>query len=803
MTGVLLTSVLRDLRHALRLARRRPGFSAIVILTLAIGIGANTAIFSVINAVLLRPLPYKDPGRLAMLWSEDRARNVHEDLASLLNFRDWRNQSDTFQDMTLFRGQTFLLGSDGPPERLRAARVPANFFRLLGVEPMLGRVFTAAEENRGERVVVSSYGLWQRQFGGSADAIGSDVVMDGRTSRLIGVMPSQFQFPFTDTQAWEPLTTHPYWAARDRASPRSSADWYVLGRIKAGVTWSAAQAEMNSIARRLHAEYPDSASPPDITVVPLHTQATGKVQFSLSVLFGSVFLVLLIACINAANLLLARGSVREAEFAVRRALGAGRLRIAGQLLSEGLVLAAAGGVLGVLLATAGLRALIAFGPQDIPRLSEAHIDLPVLVFTSSISLFAAVISSLWPAVHGGTLLARSRQSTTIAIRGFRSALVVGELSLAVMMLTGAGLLAHSFLRVQTIDPGFCPGNLLVMRIDLHVGKTGTQQVAYFREAIERVRTLPGVRSAAAIGRFLKSYGEAAVEIEGRPSGPSTRGFTAAEDVIAGPYFQTAGISLEKGRAFSDQDRSNSTPVAIINEAMARSYWPAEDPIGKRLRFPDRAPGPWITVVGVAGDMRRQGIEKEVGPQVFRPHSQSPDNEMDLLVRTTSDPLTLAAAVRSEIQSIDKTVAKFGVTTAEEQLGEQTAGRRFHTSLVGLFSLIALFLSAIGIYGLTHHLVAQRTHEIGVRVALGARYGNVLALVLRRGLTLTLIGISAGMLGALGLTRMLSSLLYGVTPTDPVTFAAAPAILFAAGTLACWLPARRAARIDPVLALRQD
>jgi predicted permease len=705
--------------------------------------------------------------------------------------------------MTLFRGQTFLLGSDGAPERSRSARVPANFFPLLGIEPILGRVFSAEEEKRGERVVVVSYGLWQQRFGGSAQAIGSDLVMDGRKSRIIGVMPRQFQFPFSDTRVWEPLTSHPYWALRDKSSPRASGNWYVLGRTKSSATWEQAQAEMNTIGRRLQTEYPDNEGAPGISVVPLHIQTTGKMQLALLVLFGSVFLMLLIACINVANLLLARGTVREREFAVRRALGAGRLRVAGQLLTECLVLAAAGGLLGLLLAAVGLKALIAFGPQDIPRLTEARLDLQVLVFTLSISVFAAIVSGLWPALQNGTSLARSRQWTTVASRGIRSLLVVGEFSLALVLLAGAGLLVHSFLRLQAVDLGFRPDNLLTMRIDLHVGKTGPQQVAYFSEAIERVQELPGVRSAAAIGRFLKSYGEEPVAIEGRPAAPPKRDFKAADDVIIGPYFQTVGIPLRRGRFFSDQDRGNSTSVAIINDTMARSYWPNDDPIGKRFSFPERKSSPWFTVVGVAGDMHRQGIEKQVAPQVFRPLSQSPDNEMDLLVRTTSNPLTVATAVRAEIQSVDKSIAKFGVTTVEQQLNEQTAERRFHTSLIGLFSLIALFLSAIGIYGLIHHLVVQRTHEIGVRMALGARYGDVLALVLRQGLTLAGIGMLAGMFGAFGFTQMLSSLLYGVTPTDPVTFAAAPAILLGVAALACWLPARRAARIDPALALRQD
>ncbi len=800
---LLWDHLLRDLRQAVRLMRRRPGFSAVVVLTLALGIGANTAIFSLINAVLLRPLPYRDPGRLAMLWTDGTDHNDHQGRASLLSFADWKKQSHSFQDMTIFCGQTFLLGTGGSPERLRSARVPANFLPLVGVKPLLGRVFSLEEEKQRERVVLLNYELWQRRFGGSAQAIGSDLVMDGRKSRIIGVMPAHFNFPFADTQIWEPITTHPYWIQRDMTSPRTEEVWFVLGRLKSGVTWAQAQAEMDTIAHRLQAEYPDGESSHGMRVVPLHTQTTGKVRLPLFVLFGAVFLMLLIACTNVAHLLLAQGSARAREFAVRRALGAGRLRVAGQLLAESLVLAAGGGLLGLVLAGAALKALVVFGPQGIPRLAEAHVDTPVLAFALLVSLFAAVVSGLWPAFESGTAQAGSRQWTTLANRSARYLLVVGEFALALVLLTGAGLLIHSYLRLRTVDPGFRPENLLSMRVDLHVGRNAAQRVAYFREAIERVQALPGVQSAAAVGRFLNSYGAESIAIEGRPINASSARLQAADDMIAGPYLETAGIPLLRGRVFSNGDTSESTPVAIINETLARSYWPHDDPIGKRFRFTEQQSSPWITVVGVAGDMHSHGLEKQVLPQVFQPHSQSPDNEMDLLVRTASDPLTMASAVRSEIQSMDKSVAKFGVTTVEQELVDESAERRFNTSLLALFSSIALFLSAIGIYGLMHYSVSQRKHEIGVRMALGAPYGEVLAMVLRQGLLLAGIGVCIGTLAALGLTRMLASLLYGITATDLLTFALAPAVLLGVAALACWLPARRAASIDPVQALRQD
>jgi len=790
----------RDLRHALRLFWKRPGFSAVVVLTLALGIGANSAIFSVINAVLLRPLPYRAPDRLAMLWSEDSAHGLKEGHVSLLNFADWKSRSRTFEDMTVFIGQTFLLGNaEGPPERMREARVPANFFPLLGVEPVIGRVFSVDEERQRASVAILSYGLWQRRFGGSPNVLGLDIVKDGRKSRIIGVMPASFQFPFPDTQVLEPITTHPYWAARDRNNPRSASDWYVLGRIRVGVPWKSVQSEMNGIARQLQAEYAENRNRPEIHVVPLSTQTTGRVQLSLAVLFGAVFLMLLIACINVANLLLARGSAREREFSVRRALGAGRGRLAAQLLTESLVLSVAGGLLGLVLAAAALRALIVFAPAGIPRLAEAWIDPAVVLFTLLVSLFTAIVSGLWPALRTGTAVSRSRQWTTMANRGVRNVLVVGEFSMALILLASAGLLVRSFLLLQNVDPGFRPDKLLVMRIDLHVGRTAAQQVQYFRDAIEHIQTLPGVVSVGAISGFLRSDPEDAVQVEGRaPQQPGP-----SDDLIAGAYFETAGIPLLKGRFFTDQDREGSPAVAIINETMARRYWPGEDAIGQRFRFPGGQSSPWTTVVGITGDMHRQGLEIQVVPQVFRPDAQQPEDMLEVIVRTAGDPRAIAASVQSEIQSLDKSVAKFQVTTVEQQLGQETAERRFQTSLIGLFSLAALVLSAIGIYGLMHYFVAQRSNEIGVRMALGARYGNVLGLVLRQGLLLAGAGVVVGIFGALALTRLLSTLLFQVTPTDPVTFAAAPAILLGVAALACWIPARRAASLDPVRALRQE
>jgi predicted permease len=790
----------RDTHHALRLFWRRPAFSAVVTLTLSIGIGATLAIFSIINAVLLRPLPYSHPERLAVLWSEDSAHGLLEGRVSLLNFADWKQRSHVFQNFTAFIGQTFLLSNiDGTRERMRSARVDENFFPLLGVQPVLGRVFSEDEEKRGEALVVVSHRIWLNRFGGSVAALGADLVMDGRKTRIIGVMPASFQYPFPDTEVWQPVTAHPYWASRDRSAPRSASNWYALARLRPGISWTQAQSEMNGIARQLKTEYPDSRNDPEIRVVPLDEQTSGRLKLPLAMLFSSVVLVLLIACLNIANLLLARGSAREQEFSMRRALGASRATLAQQLLTESLVLSVVGALLGLALAYAALKALIAFGPPEMPRLHEARIDGVAILLTLGLALLSAIVSGLWPAVRNAVAPARSREWTTISDRSVRNAIVIGEFAIALVLLAGAGLLVRSFIRLQGVDRGFQPDHLLIMRIDLHVGRTSGQQIAYFRQAIERVSSLPGVRSAAAVEGFLQSDPEDAIEVKGRlPQQPGP-----SDDLIAGPFFETAGIRLKRGRYFSEADRAGSLPVAIINEKMAKLYWPDEDPIGKQFRFSARPSSPWLTVVGVTADMRRQGLEREPIPQVFRPDEQDSQDMLELIVRTVNDAGPMAEVVRRRIQSLDPSVAKFDITTVEQRLSDETQQRRFQTSLISLFSVISLLLSAIGVYGLMQYLVTQRRHEMAVRMALGAGRGNVLALVVRQGLILAVVGIGIGICGALGLTRTLGSLLYGVTPSDPFTFATATLVLLGVATLACWLPARQATRIDPMLALRQD
>jgi putative ABC transport system permease protein len=790
-------SFARELRQGIRQIRRRPGFSLFVISSLALGIGANSAIFSIVDAVLLHPLPYNDPGRLAMIFSGDPARELYEGRVSLLNFYDWKARSRSFADMTAYIPQTFLLQTGSVPERMRSARVSANFWPLLGVQPMLGRVFTEAEESRGDRLAVLSYELWREQFAGSMDVLGQPFTMDDRTYAVIGVMPPAFHFPFADTRVWEPVTAHPYWTERDQTGLRSDSLWLVLGRLKAGVSWSSAQEEMNRIARDLRTRHPSVEMPDRIPLVPLDIHTSGKFRLSLWLLLGSVFLILLIACINVAGLLLARGSARDREFAIRRALGASRLRIAGQLLTETLVLSCFGGVIGLLLASLGCSLFRTFGPKDIPRLTEAGVDWAVVFFTLCMTVFAALAASLWPALQNSRTRVASRQWTSAYTRLTGDLLVAGQFALALILMISATLLARSFLRLRAVEMGFRPEHLLAMRVDLHVGKTTDQEAAYFEEAIRRASAIPGVLSTAAITGFLRTDPENSVQIEGRPlqhPGP-------CEDLIAGPFFKAAGIPINKGRGFTDADRRGAPPVGVINETMARTYWPGDDPIGKRFRFDQTHP--WITVVGVSGDMRRQGVDHPVAPQVFRPHRQGSENMMDLIVRTAAEPGAMANTIQKEIQSVDKSVARFRILTVIEELADQAGERRFDTFLVSTFAIAAVFLSAVGVYVLLHYLVMRRAGEIGVRMALGATPEGVMAMILRQGLALAFLGAGVGVLGALSVCSLLSKLLYEIKPTDPATFGIAVFALIAVAAIACWIPSRRAARIDPIAVLHQD
>jgi predicted permease len=799
-----------DARYGARMLYKHPGFSSLAVLTLALGIGASATIFSAVHAVLLQPLPYKDPARLAMLWTDDPQHDIHEEGTSYLNFLDWKQRTQTFEDLAICtRNGSMTLTGEGEAEQIPGEVVSANLFPLLGVAPILGRTFTAYESERNERVVVISHALWKRRFGASRDAIGKTLALDGASLQVIGVMPASFQFPSKDTELW--TTDSMQFNLRRIKAYRFNDWWRVVGRLKPSVTFAQSQSEMSAIGRQLARDYPITDSEfagYGVNVVPLRDQITGrKARLALWLLFSAVVLVLLTACANVAGLLLARGATRQREIAVRMALGASRARLIGQLLMESAMLSLAAGALGLLLAFWGVWAVASFGPGNIARLEEVRIDGAVLAFSFVLSVITGLLFGMAPAWKlsqgnpNGALKEGGRsQSVGRGSRRLRDALIVAEFAVAVVLLCGAGLLVRSLLRIQAVDPGFRPERALIAR--LSISKPRAQAQAFYQQALERVAALPGVKAVGLISdAFQRRNPDNPLSIEGRALQTSE---AIANDAVSGGYFQAVGTSLLQGRYFTPLDRADSPPVAIVNQTMARRFWPVEDPIGKHFKLAGpESKRPWLTIVGVVGDMRREGLEKQPIAQVFRPYTQQDWSAMDLVARTASDPSKLAPALRAAIHAIDAAAPVFEVSTLERRLSDFESPRRFQTLLMTLFSAAALLLAAMGIYGLIHHSVTQRTQEIGIRMALGAQAGDVVEMVLRQALGLALVGAAAGIAAALALTQTMASLLYGVKTTDLVTFATAPVALLAIAIGASAIPARRAARIDPIVALRYE
>jgi len=796
-----MDGVANDLSYAARMLRRSPSFTAIAILTLALGIGANTAMFSVVNAVILRPLPYQDPARLAMLWTNDPKRDIREEGTSYPTFLDWRSQSRAFADMAICsRGNPVTLTGGNEPERVMGEAVSANLFPLLGVTPLLGRTFSNDEEQQRERVVVVSYALWQRRFGASRDVIGKSVEVDGQAFQVIGVMPAGFYFPTKDVQLWQPatfvsMTLLP--AVRDRIWTSRFSDWWrVVGRLKPTATFDDAQAEMTAIGQRLALAYPTTDAGFagfGVNVVPMLLQTTGRdLQRALWVLLGAVGFVLLIACTNVANLLLARGAARQREFALRAALGAGQVRLVRQLAVESALLVVGAAVVGLALALAGVRVLQAAAPPSIPRLDETQLDPRVLIFTASVSILGGLLFAIVPAWKtsrsdpADALKQGGRTgSDGLKLSRARRAFVVVECALAVALLAGAGLLLKSFVRVETVNPGFEAKQVLLVRIN---------SARLSRELLDRIASLPGVQAVGAIRSFDPMNPDIAITAEGQPS---LRAPLTSERVTAG-FFQAMRVPLRTGRHFTEEDGRG---MAIINQTMAKTFWPREDPIGKRFkRGASDSTSRWMTVIGVVGDMRRRGLERDAVSEFYEPEIEP---SMELAIRTTTDPLGQVASVRQVIRSFDGHAVIGRVATAENHLEELGAARRFQTWLIAVFAGLGLVLSAIGIYGVMHYAVAQRTHEMGIRIALGAGGSHVLWLVIGEGLRLALIGVAAGLLAALQLTGVMARLLFEVSATDPAIFAIVPVMLTIVAVLACYLPARRASKVDPIVALRYE
>jgi len=818
-----METILQDFRYATRSLFKSPGFTAAAVLTLALGIGANSAIFSVIEAVMLRPLPYHDSSNLALIAD---AENSDHGGFLLKDFAAFKAQSHSFEELAIyfrdsgFSRATITVGHE--PQQVQGAWVAANLFPMLGVGPEIGRVFTPEEEARHERVAVLSHRLWVRYFAGSPDALGKTITIDGSPFLVIGVMPEVFEFPARDQMFWAPITTNSYWGDPNLTTnidPRHSAGfyqrWQVIGRLRSGMTLSQAQLDTNAVLRRLAQADPDTFRVRPLQLVPLHITLSGNTRLSLTVLFVAVGFVLLIACTNVANLVLARGSGRKRELAIRAALGANRSRLIRQLLSEALILAMMAAALGMFLAFAAVRLLLAFAPADIPRLQQAGIDMPVLVFTFALSVLATVAFGLGPALHASrrdpkdALGSVTRGATgSPGLRRARNLLVIAEFAIALVLLSGAGLLLRSLLSVESVDPGFEPRHVLTLRMTV-AGASPGQLAGVHEQVLERLRSLPGVEYAGAVTDLFEPGKPNLLglrAIEGRSVEPRQQWTALTWNTVSGDYFQAVGATLLKGRYFSDQDTTGSPLVAIIDESMARRYWPNQDPVGAHIKGQDPRGhhDEWLTIVGVVHDMHRSGLENAVTPHVYEWYRQAGvAGTESLVVRAAGDPRALASSLRASVRAEDPSAILSGVNTVEDLLSRQLAPRRFQTWLLGLFSSFALLLASIGIYGVMHYSVAQRTHEIGIRMALGARPAQVMRLVENEGLRLAVAGVLLGLAGALVLSPLMASLLFGVHATDPLTFASVVSTLLIVALVGCYVPARRAAHVNPIEALRQE
>jgi putative ABC transport system permease protein len=800
--------MMQDLRYGVRMLLKNPGFTLIAVLTLGLGVGANTAIFSIVNAVLLRPLPFKDPARLVTVWESNAEKGQTHGAVGGANFTDWKNQNQVFEMLAAYFSWNYSLTGNDQPQRLTAAVVSAGFFQALGTDAALGRVLVPEDDQEAdENVVVLSHTLWQNRFGGNREIIGQTITLNNRPHTVVGVMPASFDFPDGRTDIWRPMAMSP-----QNAQNREGKWLKTIGRLKPGVSLEQASAAMNTIAGRLAESYPKTNAGWGVNLIPLHEELVGKARRFLLTLFGAVLFVLLIACVNVANLLLARGATRQKENAIRAALGAGRLRLLRQYLAESLLLAMLGSAVGLALAFWSLDALIALSPDDVPGLARATIDGRVLGFTLALSLLTTWIFGLAPAWQASKpdlneTLKEGSHTTGGAGRRVQDALVVVEVAAGVVLLVGAGLMIRSLLRLQAVEPGFNPHDVLTMRVALPASKYGEnyQSIAFFQQALERIKALPGVVSAGAIqdlplGQNTMSF---PFTIEGRPSVSAASRPLAAYRAVTEGYFRTMGIPLVAGRAFTPNDNLQTVPVVIINQTMARRFFANEDPLGKRLHFGEPN-DPSSTVIGVVGDVKHLGLADEEVAAIYQPHAQNRFawlRWMTLVVRTNAAPPSLVAPIRSRIAEVDRDQPIYDIATLEHLLAKSVAQPRFSAFLLGLFALLALTLAAVGLYGVMAHAVAQRAHEIGLRMALGAQVRDVLALVIGRGMRLTLLGLVIGLAVSVALTGVLKTLLFNISATDPLTFAGVVGVLLAVALIACYLPARRAAKVDPLAALR--
>jgi putative ABC transport system permease protein len=818
---VWLEQAAQDARYAARTMLKHRAFMATAMLTLAIGIGASTAIFSVVNAVELRPLPFRDPEALVMLWERDPAEGYERNAVAPPNFLDWQQRSRAFALMAAFSpGETFNLAGDAQPERVEGARVSATVFDVLGVTPALGRAFLADDERPGaERVALLSHDLWVRRYGADPGVVGRTISINGAPSTVVGVMPAGFEFPGGTgavlggssnprARVWVPLAL-----TANELGQRSNHWLQVVARLGPGVSVEQAAAEMDAVERRIHEEHPDDYVGSQVTIDRLSDQVAGGVRAPLGLLLTAVVCVLLIGCVNVANLLLARAPTRRQEIAIRTALGASRRRVLRQLLTESVLLALGGGALGLALAGVGLRVLTQALPADFPRLGEIAIDGRVLGVTLGVCVLTGLLFGLAPAYAASTTdlvggLKEGGRSSATGVAGSRtrSVLVVIEIALAVVLVTCAALTARSFVRLRQVDPGFDPGKVLTAEISLSPATypTRARRAEFVARIVDAAERLPAARAVGAVTSLPLSGNNMnfAFDVEGRPTTADGRSPSADLRAVTPGYFAAMGIRVLRGRVFSRADDANAPPVLVVNETLARHYFPGEDPIGKRAKLGvNNFTG---EIVGVVEDVRHGGLAAEVHEEVYCPYAQTPFwPTMTIVVKCDGDPAALAGPLRDQVLALDAEQPLAKVRTMEQVLADSVAAPRLRAGLLAMFGGVALVLAALGIYGVASYAVAQRRHEIGVRVALGAERRDVLRLVLGKGIGLTLVGLAVGLAASLGLARTISSLLYGVSPFDPLTFVGTPLVLFVVAVLANYVPARRATRVDPLVALRDE
>src|SRR5882724_8182426 len=830
-----LETLLQDVRYALRMLRKSRGFTATTVLILALGIGANAAVFNILHAVLLRPLPFRNPEQLTMLSVTDsRPHNfaVTDGSTNYRDFVEWRCQTHAFEDLAIFykRGWSIVTLTGEEPEKVQGAFVSTNLFTLMGIQPLLGHAFTEEDLQHRERVVILSHGLWQSRFGGSLEALGHDIYIDDKPWRVVGVMPPQFRFPFLagtwenrvegEVQLWAPLTTNPY---EDSSSsdpfsltrPQGIARFQVIARLNPKVPLEAAQAEMDTIAARLALQYPDSDKTLGVQVRRLKEYIAGEMRRPLLLLSLCVLLLLLLACTNLATLFLARGVARARELAVRAAIGATRWRVIRQLLTESVLLGIIAGGAGVLLAGPALHLMVALSPVTVPRLDETRIDTAVLVFSFLLALLCGLGFGLAPARRFSAadpheLLKTGQQITASSTLGIQGLLVGAQFALSLVLLASASLLIRSFVEVLALDPGFQPDHILTMKVQFaNPDATPPARMNdYYQRAWERLHKMPGVQAVGTVGNIFfleENQNHALRQVEGHPPEPVDSWTPLVWTQVSGDYFRAMAIPLLQGRYFTSQDGPESPPVAIINQTLAKRYWPGEEPIGKRLKGfdPRGRKDEWVTVVGLVGDMRSHGLEREPMAEIYEVQAQRGEATPNLIVRTSADPMQLAPTIRSTLRSLDKSVILSGISTMQEVLREQTAARRFQAWLMGLFSALALLLAAVGVYGVMHYFVTQRIPEIGVRMAFGACGKDIVSLFMRRAMRFAGAGLAVGLVLALWSASLIKRMLFGVTNTDPLSFLGALSLLIVVALSATYFPARRATRVDPMVALRYE